>query len=297
MIDKGRVSMMELRMENVSKNYGTLRALSNVTYTFSEGIYGLLGANGSGKTTMMRLLCNLQTPSGGRILFDGKDMKAVGEDYRDQLGYLPQNFGYYPDFTCYKFLMYVATIKGISKKKAPDRIMEVLALVDLADVKDKQIRYLSGGMRQRLGIAQAILNDPKLLILDEPTVGVDPQERVKFRNLIHRIAHGRTVILSTHIVSDIEYTATELVFMRMGEIVGSGTPDRLLQELDGQIWECDVPHREADKYYDMFRVISQTNHEENCTLRLFYDGQPMQGARQVKANLEDLYLYHFEKRG
>lgn len=286
---------MELRLENVSKNYGDLRALKNINYTFTDGIYGLLGANGCGKTTMMRLLCNLQKPSGGRILFDGKDIEKAGEEYRSILGYLPQNFGYYPDFTCYKFLLYIATIKGFSKKEAADRIMDALEKVDLMDVKDKKIKHLSGGMRQRLGIAQSILNDPKLLILDEPTVGVDPQERVKFRNLIHRIAGGRTVILSTHIVSDIEYTATELLFMRQGEIVGFGTPDKLLQELDGQVWECSVPHKEADKYYNTFRIISQTNHEETCTLRLFHDGLPMEGARQVKANLEDLYLYHFER--
>lgn len=286
---------MELQLENVSKNYGTLRALKQVNYTFTEGIYGLLGANGSGKTTMIRLLCNLQKPTEGRILFDGKDIKKAGQNYRSILGYLPQDFGYYPDFTCYKFLFYIATLKGFSKKNAPDRIIEVLSQVDLLDVKDKEIRQLSGGMRQRLGIAQAILNDPKLLILDEPTVGVDPQERVKFRNLVHRIAHGRTVILSTHIVSDIEYTATQLLFMRLGQIVGSGTPDSLLQQLDGKIWECSVPFGEADQYYDKFKIISQINHEDGCTLRLFHEGKPMEAARQVKANLEDLYLYHFDK--
>lgn len=286
---------MELQLENVSKNYGTLRALKQVNYTFTEGIYGLLGANGSGKTTMIRLLCNLQKPTEGRILFDGKDIKKAGQNYRSILGYLPQDFGYYPDFTCYKFLFYIATLKGFSQKNAPDRIIEVLSQVDLLDVKDKEIRQLSGGMRQRLGIAQAILNDPKLLILDEPTVGVDPQERVKFRNLVHRIAHGRTVILSTHIVSDIEYTATQLLFMRLGQIVGSGTPDSLLQQLDGKIWECSVPFGEADQYYDKFKIISQINHEDGCTLRLFHEGKPMEAAKQVKANLEDLYLYHFDK--
>lgn len=286
---------MELQLENVSKNYGTLRALKQVNYTFTEGIYGLLGANGSGKTTMIRLLCDLQKPTEGRILFDGKDIKKAGQNYRSILGYLPQDFGYYPDFTCYKFLFYIATLKGFSKKNAPDRIIEVLSQVDLLDVKDKEIRQLSGGMRQRLGIAQAILNDPKLLILDEPTVGVDPQERVKFRNLVHRIAHGRTVILSTHIVSDIEYTATQLLFMRLGQIVGSGTPDSLLQQLDGKIWECSVPFGEADQYYDKFKIISQINHEDGCTLRLFHEGKPMEAAKQVKANLEDLYLYHFDK--
>lgn len=286
---------MELQLENVSKNYGTLRALKQVNYTFTEGIYGLLGANGSGKTTMIRLLCNLQKPTEGRILFDGKDIKKAGQNYRSILGYLPQDFGYYPDFTCYKFLFYIATLKGFSKKNATDRIIEVLSQVDLLDVKDKEIRQLSGGMRQRLGIAQAILNDPKLLILDEPTVGVDPQERVKFRNLVHRIAHGRTVILSTHIVSDIEYTATQLLFMRLGQIVGSGTPDSLLQQLDGKIWECSVPFGEADQYYDKFKIISQINHEDGCTLRLFHEGKPMEAAKQVKANLEDLYLYHFDK--
>ena len=286
---------MELSMERLCKRFGSKIAVNEISATLRAGVYGLLGANGAGKTTLMRMVCNILKPTSGRILYDGNEIEQLGETYRSYLGYLPQDFGYYPDFTCYKFLFYIATLKGFSKKNAPDRIIEVLSQVDLLDVKDKEIRQLSGGMRQRLGIAQAILNDPKLLILDEPTVGVDPQERVKFRNLVHRIAHGRTVILSTHIVSDIEYTATQLLFMRLGQIVGSGTPDSLLQQLDGKIWECSVPFGEADQYYDKFKIISQINHEDGCTLRLFHEGKPMEAAKQVKANLEDLYLYHFDK--
>ena len=207
---------MELSAVNLTKRYGSKTAVNRLNATLTNGVYGLLGTNGAGKTTFMRLLCTVQRPTSGKIDLDGKSIWKLGERYRDVLGYLPQHFGYYPDFTALDFLLYVAALKGLDDKKAKNVSNELLDEVGLSGERRRKIKTFSGGMKQRLGIAQAMLNDPYILILDEPTAGLDPKERVRFRNLISAFSKDRIVILSTHIVSDIEFIAEKIMIMKSG---------------------------------------------------------------------------------
>ena len=211
---------MKLIIDRVSKQYQNRIAVDRVSATLQKGVYGLLGANGAGKTTLMRMLCGILKPTGGTITFDGIDVRE--EAYRAVLGYLPQDFGYYPEFSALDFLLYLAALKGIPKAQAKRRARELLALVSLQEAEKKKIKTFSGGMKQRLGIAQALLNDPKLLILDEPTAGLDPKERVRFRNFIQTLGKDSIVLLSTHIVSDIEHIADEILMMKAGQLIYRG---------------------------------------------------------------------------
>ncbi len=211
---------MKLVIDRVSKQYQNRIAVDRVSATLQKGVYGLLGANGAGKTTLMRMLCGILKPTGGTITFDGIDVSE--EAYRAVLGYLPQDFGYYPEFSALDFLLYLAALKGIPKVQAKRKSRELLALVSLQEAEKKKIKTFSGGMKQRLGIAQALLNDPKLLILDEPTAGLDPKERVRFRNFIQTLGKDSIVLLSTHIVSDIEHIADEILMMKAGQLIYRG---------------------------------------------------------------------------
>ena len=221
---------MELIMDCVSKQYKNKIAVDRISLTLSEGVHGLLGENGAGKTTLMRMLCGILTPDSGTVTFDGMDVSE--EAYRAHLGYLPQDFGYYPEFSAADFLRYLAALKGIPKQKAKQKASELLALVSLSDVARKKIKTFSGGMKQRLGIAQALLNDPKLLILDEPTAGLDPGERVRFRSLIETLGKNSIVLLSTHIVSDIEHIADQVLIMRQGQLIYQGKWDETKGDLE-----------------------------------------------------------------
>ena len=223
---------MELTIKDLSKEYGSKKAIKNFNVTLTNGVYGLLGANGAGKTTLMRIICGIQTETNGEILLNNKNIHDLGEEYRNILGYLPQNFGYYPNFTAYKFLMYISSVKGLPHKKAHNKTIELLKELDLIEQKNEKIKNFSGGMKQRLGIAQALLNNPKILILDEPTAGLDPKERVRFRNLISSLAENRIVILSTHIVSDVEYIAKEILIMKTGELVHKDEPEKILKAIE-----------------------------------------------------------------
>lgn len=211
---------MELTIDRISKHYQNRIAVDRVTVTLHQGVYGLLGANGAGKTTLMRMLCGILKPTSGNITFDGVDVSE--EKYRAILGYLPQDFGYYPEFSANDFLLYFAALKGIPKSFAKQKVNELLELVSLQDVSSKKVKTFSGGMKQRLGIAQALLNNPKLLILDEPTAGLDPKERVRFRNLIEKLGKDRIVLLSTHIVSDVELVANQILMMKNGQLIFQG---------------------------------------------------------------------------
>lgn len=221
---------MELKADRLTKQYKNKIAVDRISFQFKEGVYGLLGANGAGKTTFMRMLCGILTPTGGEVSFDGISVET--EEYRACLGYLPQDFGYYPNFTGWDFLMYMAALKGISKNQAVRRTKELLELVSLTDMAKKKIKTYSGGMKQRLGIAQALLNDPKILILDEPTAGLDPKERVRFRNLIEETGKDSIVILSTHIVSDVEHIADTILMMKDGRMIFQGDREEITGDLE-----------------------------------------------------------------
>ncbi len=221
---------MELNVDRLTKQYRNKIAVDRISFSFHEGIYGLLGANGAGKTTFMRMICGILTPTHGSVAFGGIDVSA--EEYRAGLGYLPQDFGYYPNFTGWDFLLYMAALKGLSRRAGAKRAKEMLELVSLGDVAKKKIKTYSGGMKQRLGIAQALLNDPKILVLDEPTAGLDPKERVRFRDLIEQLGKDSIVILSTHIVSDIDKIADTILMMRDGQMIFTGSRGEVQEDLE-----------------------------------------------------------------
>lgn len=286
---------MELKTIGLTKKFGSKTAVNDLNITLSNGVYGLLGANGAGKTTFMRLLCNIQNPTSGKVLLNGKNIVGLGEQYRNLLGYLPQNFGYYPDFTALDFLLYVATLKGLNERTARKKSKDFLEAVALSAESNHKIKTFSGGMKQRLEIAQAMLNDPRILILDEPTAGLDPKERVRFRNLISAFSKDRIVILSTHIVSDVEFIAEEIVMMKSGHIVHFGKPQEITSEINGQVWECLVPTAYAEKYAATYNTSNLRNTDNNQTiLRIIADRPPMENAVRVQPNLEDLYLFYFK---
>lgn len=284
---------MELTINNLSKEYGKKKAVDCFNVTLTNGVYGLLGANGAGKTTLMRMICGVQTETKGTILLNGKNIHDLGEEYRNILGYLPQHFGYYPNFTAYKFLMYIAAIKGLPHKKAHNRTLELLEKVGLIEQKNIKIKTFSGGMKQRLGIAQALLNNPQVLILDEPTAGLDPKERVRFRNLISALAENRIVILSTHIVSDVEYIAKEILIMKDGKLVHQGSPETILKPIQSFVWECDVDRQEIGRLEEKYIVTNLKHNMKTERLRVISEVLPCKNARNVEPNLEDLFLYYF----
>ena len=286
---------MELKTIELTKKFGSKTAVNHLNITLTNGVYGLLGANGAGKTTFMRLLCNIQTPTSGKIVLNGKNIVGLNEKYRGLLGYLPQHFGYYPDFTARDFLLYVSALKGLNEKNAKKKSKELLEAVGLSAESKHKIKTFSGGMKQRLGIAQAMLGDPHILILDEPTAGLDPKERVRFRNLISAFAKNRIVILSTHIVSDAEFIAEEIIMMKSGQIVHFGKPQEITAEIDGQVWECAVPSAYAETYAAKFNTSNFRNTDKSETiLRIISECPPMENAVRVQPDLEDLYLFYFK---
>lgn len=286
---------MELRIENLTKQYGSNVAVNNLSITLGCGVYGLLGANGAGKTTLMRLLCDIQTPTFGSVSYDGENIRTNGDRYRNILGYLPQNFGYYPDFTAWRFMLYMAAVKGLSKGFAKERSLELLDQVGLLKVKDKKIKTFSGGMKQRLGIAQAMLNNPRVLILDEPTAGLDPKERVRFRNLISTFSRNKIVLLSTHIVSDVEYIAGQILVMKKGQLIHRGKPHEIIHSIDGKVWECSVPNQDVSPLLQRCNIGNLRAEGEQTVLRIISDEKPLETAVTAAPNLEDLYLYYFNE--
>ena len=286
---------MELKTCGLTKQFGSKTAVKDLNITLTNGVYGLLGANGAGKTTLMRLLCNLQAPTSGQVFLGGKNIAGLGERYRALLGYLPQHFGYYPDFSALDFLLYVSALKGLEEKAARKKSKELLEAVGLSRESKQKIKTFSGGMKQRLGIAQAMLNDPHILILDEPTAGLDPKERVRFRNLISAFSKDRIVILSTHIVSDVEFVAEDIIMMKAGQVLHFGNPQEIVSEIDGKVWECTVPTDSAEKYAAAYNTSNLRHTGENRTvLRIIADRPPMKNAVRVQPTLEDLYLFYFK---
>ena len=284
---------MQLTLDRLTKQYGSKIALDRIDATFEPGIYGLLGANGAGKTTMMRLICDILKPTSGEVTFNGTNIREMGESYRAAIGYLPQDFGYYPNFTAMDFLLYMASLKGLNAGYAKKKSLELLETVNLSEVKDKKIKTFSGGMKQRLGIAQAFLNNPQILILDEPTAGLDPKERVKFRNLISSFAENKIVILSTHIVTDVEYIADEILVIKGGTLLKKGAESTIIQEISGKVWECRVTKQEAERLENSFTVCNSKAENGEAVLRIVSDSKPCDTAVSVPPCLEDLYLYYF----
>lgn len=284
---------MELKLDRVTKNYGSKIACDRLSATLGKGVYGLLGANGAGKTTLMRMMCGILNPTSGSIVYDGIDVSS--EEYRDILGYLPQDFGYYPEFTAYDFMMYIAALKGLTKSRAKIKTEELLETVSLKNEAKKKIKTFSGGMKQRLGIAQALLNDPKILILDEPTAGLDPKERVRFRNIISRMGAERIILLSTHIVSDVEHIANTIMVMKNGQLIHEGSPEEIISAITGKVWECTVTQKTADELTLKYPIINTRNDGDMVFLRLVCDEKPCENAENAQAALEDLYLYYFSE--
>lgn len=287
---------MELKMSNLTKKFRDMTAVRNVSYTMTAGVYGLLGINGAGKTTLMRMLCTLLKPTGGSITWDGEDIFEMDGEYRKILGYLPQDFGYYPDFTVYDYLMYIASIKGVRPAAARQQIKLLLDQVGMKKAAKRKMKKLSGGMKRRVGIAQAMLGDPKILILDEPTAGLDPNERIRFRNLISELAGERLVLLSTHIVSDIEYIANEILLMQGGEIKASGTAEELLSAMPEEVWSLEVEKKEIERYMRNYKVSNVKTIPGGAVLRLIASEKPSSRAVREEATLEDLFLDYFGER-
>lgn len=284
---------MELTISDLTKDFGSFRAVDQVTFTMHSGVYGLLGVNGAGKTTLMRMLTTLIHPTGGEIRWDGQDVFRMDSAYRKLLGYLPQDFGYYPDFSIYDYLMYIASIKGIRPAAAKQRALRLLKQVGLSQAGHKKMKTLSGGMKRRVGIAQAMLNDPKILILDEPTAGLDPNERIRFRNLISELSEDRIVLLSTHIVSDIEYIASEILLMKDGRITLSGTAEEVIASMPERVWLFSVPREQVDRYLAAYRVSNLKTTPAGATLRVLSAECPAIGAAETAATLEDVFLHYF----
>ena len=284
---------MALILDGLTKTFSSFPAVNNLSYTMDTGVYGLLGVNGAGKTTLMRMLCTLLTPTSGTITWDGQDIFSLGSAYRNLLGYLPQDFGYYPDFSVQDYLLYIASIKGLRPATARQRMQNLLEQVGLTQVRRQKMKKLSGGMKRRAGIAQAMLNDPKILILDEPTAGLDPKERIRFRNLISELAENRLVLLSTHIVSDVEYIADQILLMKDGSLVHHGTSQQLLAAAPTQVWTCTVPRAQADQLLHQYPVVNLKTRPPGVQLRVLSQTPPTPEAHPAEMTLEDLFLHYF----
>ncbi len=282
---------MQLAIESLGKRYpGRGWALSEFTLTLTPGVTGLLGPNGAGKSTLMRILATVTKPSAGRVLWNGADLARDPDSLRETLGYLPQDFGVYPQLSALEFLDYIAAAKGLEPHTARARIDQLLELVNLTDARHRALGGFSGGMRQRVGIAQALLNDPSVLIVDEPTAGLDPEERVRFRNLLGELSGERIVLLSTHIVSDVEATATRIVVMGQGLLLADATPEALLEQVASRVWELEVPASELDALRARHLVGATLRRGASVLVRLVADERPSAAARPASPTLEDAYL-------
>jgi ABC-2 type transport system ATP-binding protein len=268
--------------------------VDDVSLRITPGVWGLLGANGAGKTTLMRMIAGIMEPTSGEIRYNGMPIKDLKESYRDIFGYLPQEFGFYPEFTVKDYLEYVAALKGLTSNASKRKIDELLERLSLSQVKRKKIEKLSGGMKRRVGIAQALLNDPEVLILDEPTSGLDPGERVRFRKLLSEFAQDRIVLISTHIVSDVEFIATQNAIMKNGKLLSTGTTEELVQQLNGKVWGTTIPMNLLSKYEQQLQIVNIRNEEHGTvSIRYLADNPVTKDSVALEPRLEDLYLWLF----
>lgn len=282
---------MKLTIENLGKRYGDdTWGIRDVSLELEDGIHGLLGPNGAGKSTLMSILSTVTKPTTGTVYWNGIDVVESPADLRSVLGYLPQEFGVYPNLTLEEFLEYVAALRGLGRETASARIEELLTLTNLLDGRDRKLGTFSGGMRQRAGIAQALLNDPELLVVDEPTVGLDPEERVRLRSALANTATDRIVLLSTHIVPDVEATATELAILENGRLETHSTVDQFVERVDGRVFECLVPQSDLAELKAEYQVCSTVRRSDGVEVRLIAETRPTETAEEVPATLEDAYL-------
>ncbi|MBQ8210708.1 MAG: ABC transporter ATP-binding protein [Clostridia bacterium] len=279
-----------LTVENVTKKFGNFTVLDDVSLEFENGVYGLIAPNGAGKTTLMKMLATLSFPTSGKICYCGDDILKLDEKYRDVIGYLPQQFGYYRDKTPKQYLKYLAALKGLDKKESDKRIDELLETVSLTDAANKKMRKFSGGMLQRVGIAQALLNDPKILMLDEPTAGLDPKERVRFRNIIASLSRDRIVLLSTHIVSDVESIANKIIMIKDHKILYNDTVKNICDLLDGKVFEMTLNESDITEFEKNYHILSQKIEHNTVTVRFISDNGEDEGAQKVYPGLEDVFL-------
>jgi ABC-2 type transport system ATP-binding protein len=282
---------LKLVIDKVSKRYrGGNWALKGFTLELNPGVLGLLGPNGAGKTTLMSILATITRATEGRVTWNGTDVASNPDGLRAVLGFLPQDFGVYPNLNAVEFLEYLAAVKGLDAATSRRRIDELLNLVNLADVRKRPLGGYSGGMKQRVGIAQALLNDPQLLIVDEPTAGLDPEERVRFRNLLSDLSGERVVILSTHIVSDVEATATDIALIAQGTLVAHASPEELLRQVEGKVWEWVLPSAELNPAKQKYLISNTSRRSDGVHARVLADAPP-NGAQRITPNLEDAYLF------
>lgn len=283
---------MKIELKDISKKYGNIYALDHFSAEFGQGIYGLLGANGAGKTTLISILVGILKRNDGSILLNGKDVSELGSEFLGKIGYMPQYPVFYKDFQVLEFLQYMCELKGIPKKTGTKNAVELLEIVNLKEDMYKKIGALSGGMRQRVGIVQAMLGNPDILILDEPTAGLDPQERIRFRNLIARFSQERTVLLATHIVSDVEFIANEVLIMKNGTLVQKDTLENLEKQLVGKVWNVSASENESLENYERYMISNMQRDGKNLNIRILAEEQPFENALMVTPNLEDVFLYY-----
>ena len=290
--------MPKLEVKGITKVYkkGAVKALDDFTVTLTPGVYGLLGPNGAGKSTLMNIITDNLNSDKGEVLYDGENIKKLGKNYRSVLGYMPQQQGLYDDFTLNRFLWYMAALKGLKKKEAKEKITQLLETVNLTDAAHKKLGSFSGGMKQRALIAQALLNNPKILILDEPTAGLDPKERIRIRNFISEIAEDKIVLISSHVVSDIEFIAKEIILLKKGQLISHDSPNKLTKELENKVFEVEIQREDLKYFQDNYRVSNLCHNDNSIIVRIVTDNPPTDCQyTTAKPTLEDLYLYIFEQ--
>lgn len=286
---------MKLQINSITKTYNrNFEALKDFNLTLDSGILGLLGPNGAGKSTLMKIITTILKPSSGTVHLNGEDIHKNPDAIRNVLGYLPQNFGVYPNLTAQEYLSYLAALKGLDAKSSKARIDELLNLVNLPDVGNKRLSEFSGGMKQRVGIAQALLNDPQIIIVDEPTVGLDPEERARFAHLITEISENKIIILSTHIVSDIEATATKIAIIKNGINIVHDTSENILKEVQGKVYKIIIPSSEFQSIKSKYKITKSQRRPDGIHITILTDDPPID-ARSLEPSLEEAYLYFVNK--